>query len=160
MSENNIVLDIEESNELLFKIKIEGSDPAPAKVRLVFESSNEELSYMFAGQSDQDDNVTFTIPPMINKLKEGNYSGKIEVLVENRYFTPMQFEVNFKKTMKVVAESVQVVKKTYTEPSVTVSSSTPIIVVKQKTPTPETKKAEVKPIDKRDIHAIARMLSK
>lgn len=44
-----IDLDIEESNELLFKVKVEGADPAPVKVRLVCESG--DMAYMFNGQS-------------------------------------------------------------------------------------------------------------
>ena len=165
MFDNSIDLDIEESNELLFKIKIEGTDPSPAKVRLVCESSAGEISYMFSGQADQDDNISFNIPPMINKLKEGNYTGKIEVLVENRYFSPMQFEINFKKTMKVVAESLQVVKKTAPVQSVTVTSS-PIIVVKQRDTSTTLPKVQVENkkqlpvIDKKDIHSIARQITR
>ena len=130
-NQNSIDLDIEDSNELLFKVRIEGTDPAPAKVRLVCESSNGDISYLFNGCAlNEDDLVQFNIPNMNNKLKEGNYKGRIEVLVENRYFTPVEFNINFKKTMKVVAEAVNnfVLRKPQ-ETSVTVSAL-PIVVPK------------------------------
>ena len=50
-----IVLDAEENNELLFKVKVEGADNVPAKVRLVCESG--ELAYMFNGYSTSTDGV-------------------------------------------------------------------------------------------------------
>lgn len=98
-------LDMEENNELLFKVKIEGADPAPARVRLVCESG--DLAYMFNGRlAGQDGLIQFNLPVMKDKLKEGIYQSRVEVLVDNRYFAPVQFQINFKKAVKVVAEAV------------------------------------------------------
>lgn len=120
-------LDMEESNELLFKVKVEGADPAPAKVRLVCEQG--DLAYMFNGRSAGGDGlVQFNLPVMKDKLKEGLYLARVEVLIENRYFAPVQFQVNFKKAVKVVAEAVNVVPRK-TAPEVTVSA---VPVVKPK----------------------------
>lgn len=103
-------LDIEESNELAFKIKIEGTSAAPAKVRLVCEGS--DISYMFNGYANGNDGVvSFQLPQMKDRLKEGLYKARVEVLIENRYFAPVQFQLNFKKTLSVMAETVQVVRK-------------------------------------------------
>lgn len=105
-----IDLDMEESNELLFKVKVEGADPAPAKVRLVCEQG--DLAYMFNGRGAGGDGlVQFNLPVMKDKLKEGLYLARVEVLIENRYFAPVQFQVNFKKAVKVVAEAVNVVPR-------------------------------------------------
>lgn len=102
-----IDLDMEESNELLFKVKVEGADPAPAKVRLICESG--DVSYMFNGRSaDGDGLIQFILPVMKDKLKEGVYLSRVEVLIENRYFAPVQFQVNFKKVVRVVAESMNI----------------------------------------------------
>lgn len=102
-----IDLDMEESNELLFKVKVEGADPAPAKVRLVCESG--DLAYMFNGRAAGGDGlVQFNLPVMKDKLREGLYQARVEVLIENRYFAPVQFQVNFKKAVKVVAEAINV----------------------------------------------------
>lgn len=121
-----ITLDVEEQNELAFKVKIEGS-PAPAKVRLVCEG--EDLSYMFKGYAGEDDVVQFDIPQMKSRLAEGLYNAKVEVFVENRYFTPVQFQIQFKKTVSVVAEAVKVKKQVIT-PEVRVSA-VPIVVPRQ-----------------------------
>ena len=118
-----ITLDVEESNELAFKIKVEGSS-TPVKVRLVCESP--EISYMFPGRGTQEDGVVqFVIPQMKGKIQEGLYSARVEVLVENRYFSPVQFQLNFKKTMRVFAEAIQIVQPTKQEIKV---SAVPLVV--------------------------------
>lgn len=133
-----IDLDMEESNELLFKVKIEGVDPAPAKVRLVCESG--DLAYMFNGRSAGGDGlVQFNLPVMKDKLREGLYQARVEVLIENRYFAPVQFQVNFKKAVKVVAEAINVVPRK-TAPDVKVSA-VPVVRSKPVTaPAPVAKK--------------------
>lgn len=118
-----VTLDMEEANELAFKIKVEGAS-TPAKVRLVCESP--EVSYMFVGRGTGEDGVVqFVIPQMKGKLQEGTYAARVEVLIENRYFSPVQFQLNFKKTMQVFAESIQLVQPV--KPEIRVSAS-PIVV--------------------------------
>lgn len=122
-----IELDIEESNELKFKIKLEGNVSSPAKVRLVCEG--DEFSYVFKGYGTGEmDVVQFTLPRMESKLKEGTYNAKVEVLVENRYFAPLQFQINFKKRVTVVAESIKVLPRP-PEPEIKVTAA-PIVVVR------------------------------
>jgi hypothetical protein len=126
-----IDLDIEEHNELAFRIQIEGAGGSPAKVRLVCEQG--DMSYMFAGKRTNEDGVIqFVLPPMKDKLTEGEYASRVEVLIENRYFSPVQFTIKFKKTMKVVAEHVQLVPRV-AKPEITVVAS-PIQVKKPAAP--------------------------
>ena len=100
-------LDIEESNDLAFKIKMEGMAASPAKVRLVCEGK--DVSYMFNGYgTGEDEVVQFTLPKMGGRLQEGMYQARVEVLIDNRYFSPLQFQINFKKTLSVVAEAIKV----------------------------------------------------
>lgn len=116
-----IALDIDESNDLTFKIKMEGAASAPAKVRLVCEG--EDFAYMFNGYgTGEDEVVQFTLPRMDRKISEGTYAARVEVLVDNRYFAPLQFQINFKKTLSVVAEAIRVVPKV-TRPDITVTAS-------------------------------------
>lgn len=132
-----IDLDIEEHNELAFKIQIEGAGSSPAKVRLVCEQG--DLSYMFAGKRTSEDSVIqFVLPPMKDKLTEGEYKSRVEVLVENRYFAPVQFTINFKKTMKVVVEHVQLAPRV-AKPEITVVAS-PVQTKKPVVVTPVPKK--------------------
>lgn len=126
-----IELDLEESNDLTFKIKMEGTAMAPAKVRLVCE--NEDFAYMFNGYgTGEDEVVQFTLPRMDKKITEGTYNARVEVLVDNRYFAPLQFQINFKKTLSVVAEAIQVVKKV-AKPEITVTA-TPVVATKAPVP--------------------------
>lgn len=135
-----IQLDLEESNDLTFKIKMEGTAMSPAKVRLVCE--NEDFAYMFNGYgTGEDEVVQFTLPRMDKKINEGTYNARVEVLVDNRYFAPLQFQINFKKTLSVVAEAIQVVKKV-TKPEVTVTA-TPVVATRA--PAPATIKFEQRP---------------
>lgn len=122
-----IMLDAEEANELLFKVKVEGSDPAPARVRLVCEAG--EFGYVFNGHGTSEEGVVqFLLPVMKDKIKEGTYLSRIEVLIENRYFAPVQFQLGFKKTMTVVAEAITVQPRK-APPEVRVTAQ-PIIVAK------------------------------
>lgn len=106
-----IDLDIEESNDLTFKIRLEGTASAPARVRLVCEGK--DMSYMFNGYgTGEDEVVQFSLPKMDSRLVEGLYSSRVEVLIDNKYFVPLQFYLNFKKSLNVVAESIQVAPKT------------------------------------------------
>lgn len=126
-----ITLDIDEQAELDFKVKIEGTNSAP-RVRLVCESS--DMAYMFAGRQalDADDVVRFTLPQMKDKITEGVFPARVEVFVENRYFTPVQFNVAFKKSVKVVAESIMLVSKPQKQ-EVTVSAGPIVVRQAQKT---------------------------
>ena len=139
-------LDLEESNDLTFKIKMEGTAMSPAKVRLVCE--NDDFAYMFNGYgTGEDEVVQFTLPRMDKRLSEGLYNARVEVLVDNRYFAPLQFQINFKKTLSVVAESIQVVKKS-SKPEIIVTA-TPFVVAKPVAPSIkfEQRPAATKPIE-------------
>jgi hypothetical protein len=125
-----IDLDIEEASELLFKVKVEGVEPSPAKVRLVCESP--EVALMFNGHPTQDEGVVqFLLPALKDKLKAGVYQSRVEVLIENRYFAPVQFNLNFKKAVTVVAEAVQVPQRKVV-PQISVTAAP--VVVKRPTP--------------------------
>jgi hypothetical protein len=124
-----IELDIDDSSELLFKVKVEGTE-GQAKVRLVCESK--DIDFMFVGSSlGHDDAIKFDVPSMKSKLKEGVYKSKVEVVVDNKYFVPVEFNINFKKTIQVVAESFQVVNKQEKKSEISVSAI-PIVVKKEK----------------------------
>lgn len=123
-----IDLDIEEANELLFKVKVEGVAPSPAKVRLVCEVG--EMGYVFQGHAvaGEEGMVQFLLPVLKGKLQEGLYQSRVEVLIENRYFAPVQFNVNFKQAMKVVAEAVRAPERRVPQ-QLTVTAS-PVVVQK------------------------------
>jgi hypothetical protein len=143
-----IELDLEESNDLTFKIKLEGTAASPAKVRLVCEG--EDFSYMFNGYgTGEDEVVQFTLPRMDKKITEGTYNARVEVLVDNRYFAPLQFGINFKKTLSVVAEAIQVIRKA-SSPEVTVTAM-PVVSSRPSSATVSSIKFEQKPEQKKSV---------
>lgn len=88
-----VSLDSNQQNELLFKVTVEGTRPAANKVRLVCEGVD-GISIMFHGRSiDRMGLVRFNIPPLRGVLPEGTYAGRLEVLVDDRYFAPVKFGI-------------------------------------------------------------------
>lgn len=113
--QEKMFLNIEEKNELLFKLKIRGSEKNPT-VRLVFE--DEECSYSIPGNAVEDENglYRFDIPSMGQRgLKEGSYKSKVEVVVEGRMFSPLSFDTVFQAPIEVQSEGLKVRKKTLNE---------------------------------------------
>ena len=98
----SIELMIDERNELRFKVAISGT-AQNAIVRLVCE--NEGLNFMFDGKQDGDE-ILITLPALDGKIKEGKYNARLEVMVESRYFVPLEMKLDFKKPVVVIAESV------------------------------------------------------
>jgi len=97
-------LDIDGTNELLFRVTVEGLKPSSTIVRLVCEGEG-VLGMVFNG-SPEGDVVRFEVPRLRNVVPEGSYTGKIEVLFEGRYFNPIKFPIELRPTVRVVAESV------------------------------------------------------
>lgn len=100
---DNIEIDIDEAIELLFKVQIEGTE-IPVRTRLVCEGK--DMGFLFSGGFTEDPGVVqFVIPSMKGKITEGEYRTKLEVLIENRCFSPIEFMLRFKKQITVTAES-------------------------------------------------------
>jgi len=118
-----IDLDLDKENELIFKIAIEGTRSADTRSRLLLES--DEYSLVFPTSSEGDGQISVVIPPLEKVIKEGSYNCSLEVIVDDKIFTPIKIGTEFKKSLKIVAESV--VKK---RKETTVSVSPEIIVNK------------------------------
>lgn len=101
---SDIALFLDQDNELRFNVAIEGSKPGTPKYRLVFEGKN--VSYSFNGMQAAPGEVAFVVPTMKNIIKEGNYRTNLEVMIDDRYFTPLTFDASFEESVKVTAESV------------------------------------------------------
>lgn len=136
-----IDLDPEETNELMFRVQIEGIDPSPAKIRLVCEGS--DAGYVFKSKPGPEGLVRFEIPAMKDRIKEGSHSARVEVMIENKYFVPIEFELNFKKKVSVVAESVVVPRRVVERPAITVTATPEIRKVER--PSVTTQRQENRP---------------
>jgi len=100
-----IEIKLDEQNELFFNVQVEGSSPGAVTVRLVCES--EDFSAVFPGSYTDEGEVRVVIPELKKNasFKEGkDYEAKLEVMVENRFFIPLKFDMTFKESVKVFAE--------------------------------------------------------
>ena len=119
MSEDiNLTLDNE--NEIVFKVNVEGTGPASASCRLVIESDG--VSYGFEGTMNKDE-ATVTIPPLKRMLAEGTYQADLEVLIDDRIFVPLRMQANFRESIKVSAS--KLAKKKGPSATASIVSSTP-----------------------------------
>ena len=101
---DTIDLHLDNDNELLFKVVVEGTSHGTAKCRLMLEKN--DFSYVFNGALDENGEVSVSIPTMKSALKEGTYQAHLEVLVDDRIFVPLTFNANFKQALKVQAEAI------------------------------------------------------
>lgn len=108
--ESKIKLNLDEENQLLFKMKVKGSDKSPSTVRLVFEGAGYAYSIPGSPAGVEDDVYKFDVPALHSKLDEGSYRSRVEVIVDGRYFAPVEFETEFKRPMQVQAESLVVTR--------------------------------------------------
>ena len=116
---NEIELDLDLNNELEFKISVEGTKPAAASCRLVFENNNYNIS--FPGQIHGGTRATVNVPPLEHILEEGQKKATLEMIVDDRIFKPLTLSVNFKKSVKVFAEAVVKDKSKVLTPSASAS---------------------------------------
>lgn len=101
---DTIELHLDNDNELLFKVVVEGTSHGTAKCRLMLEKH--DYSYVFNGTLDESGEVSVSIPTMKSALKEGTYQAHLEVLVDDRIFVPLTFNASFKQSLKVQAEAI------------------------------------------------------
>lgn len=118
---SDVSLKLDENNELVFDVQITGDEPisqAPI-IRMVCE--NKGVSYVFSGIHTGNNNVEVFVPPMAGKLTEGDYKAKLEVILEGKYFVPLEMNINFQMSRSVVAEIAQ--RPTKKEPESTIKAS-------------------------------------
>tara|TARA_B100000424_G_C22713790_1_gene388311 strand:- start:9 stop:515 length:507 start_codon:yes stop_codon:yes gene_type:complete len=101
---NAIDLMLDEENDLTFQLDVEGSRPGSVECRLMIEAGDMSLS--FSADRYKGEEVNVSLPALDHVLKEGSYDMSLEVLVDDRIFTPLSLTANFEKGVKVTAEAV------------------------------------------------------
>lgn len=90
-----------------FKMNIEGTEKAP-QVRFVFEMEN-GIHVSFPGQYIKAENTVQVSLPSLDSIgifeKRENLNAKLEVIVENNYFTPWEDIISIKHPVHVSAEA-------------------------------------------------------
>jgi len=106
-----IDLDLEETNELSFKLRIEGETSGAVIARLYCESPDGVMHAFLGNFQGDPGTVSFKLAGTNRFLNEGLHPAWVEVVVENKQFVPAKFNINFKKEISVQFESLQEVKK-------------------------------------------------
>ena len=106
---SSIDLSLDNNNEIIFQINIEGSSPALPSCRYLIEGN--EMSFAFPGEIEKNGVVRVNVPPLEKVLREGSYKSGLEVIVDDRVFVPLEIEVNFEKSVRVTAEAIGREKK-------------------------------------------------
>lgn len=115
---SNFEVFLDESNDVRFGIDVEGSEKSTYDCRMTLKAS-ESMSLSFPGTKLSDGEVQVVVPALKSMISEGTYPVSFEVIIDDRIFTPLQFNATVKQSMRVTAEA-RVVSNT-SRPAVTAS---------------------------------------
>jgi len=96
-----IELKLDESNDLTFKVVVQGAREADTSVRFVLEGRG--MEYTLPGKHLGAGEINVQVPSLRKVLDEGTYKGRLEVIADDRYFVPLQVNVDLKEALKVQA---------------------------------------------------------
>lgn len=122
---SDIQIHLDEDNELRFGVAVEGAESGNITCRMVLESPNSAMGIIFPGRSVEGGEVKVMVPSLKSFLNEGVYPMKLEVLVDDRVFTPLSMNVELKQSVKVTAEAKVTHRKRGTSVSATVLNEAP-----------------------------------
>ena len=103
MSSFDIYLD--DDNEIRFGVNVEGSERQYVKCRMMMEASS-SMSLFFPGTQISNGEIQVIVPTLKNVLREGIYPVKLEVIIDDRIFTPLEMQMNVRPSVRVTAEAV------------------------------------------------------
>lgn len=113
MSSSIVKIKLNESQELKFKLHVQGSTSEPdaqnPQFRFVLtEKEGTGLGLIFPVKKEENGTVSVCIPSMDESIVKENkqYVGKMEVLMGSRYFTPTVLNIVFEKEFKITAEAI------------------------------------------------------
>ncbi len=124
-------LDPSISHELSFDLNISGTKDEPSDIRFIIESQPDPAT----GNSEIDvfsvicravrsaDGIKVTIPRLLNLFRSGSYKSRLEVVLENRLFVPLNEEIMITEPAKVEMKSIpKETKPSIPDVSVTISN--------------------------------------
>ena len=92
---------LDADNELAFSIEIEGAEDSSVKSQFIIEGPR-GISLSFEGQASSGE-VLVEVPSLKGMVKEGVYDTRLEVIVDDRIFTPLEMRTTLKPSVKVEA---------------------------------------------------------
>lgn len=109
MAKERIELRIDEASELVFTVSVEAPEPVVPAYRLAIEGT--AMGLTFRGHSDGQGSVRFVVPALKGRLDEGCHPARLEVVLGDRYFAPVELEVELTQPARVTVESVAVTQQ-------------------------------------------------
>lgn len=106
MTQPKLTLNLNEQNELAFKITIEGSsdvDSTKPNIRFLVREEGREAGWIYPTKQADDGFVVVNIQNSEMFSENKTYFGKLEVILGNHYFVPTEVELEFIKPLKVEA---------------------------------------------------------
>lgn len=94
-----------ESTILKFKVDVEGTEETP-QPRLVIPISKKGVSLVFEGNIKKDE-VSVDVKELLKLTDSKEFSGKLEVIVEDSFFIPWEDKIVIKKSTTVKAKTVK-----------------------------------------------------
>ena len=94
---SDIQIHLDEDNELRFGVAVEGAEAGNVTCRMVLESKDSSMGIIFPGKAAPNGEVRVLVPSLKSFLNEGVYPMKLEVLVDDRVFTPLSMDVELKQ---------------------------------------------------------------
>jgi hypothetical protein len=98
-----IEIKLEEAASLTMDMELEGAINANA-AELRFTIMSEGLQFSFPGTQISEGVYKVDFPPMQGKLNEGEYTAKVEIIVDGRYFQPLSETIKFTKEPKATVK--------------------------------------------------------
>jgi hypothetical protein len=99
VSDFDIFLDTD--NELKFTVAIEGVGEASVRSQFILEGPK-GINLSFEGKAEGSE-ISVDVPSLKGMLREGLYNTRLEVIVDDRIFTPLQMQATLKPAIKVEA---------------------------------------------------------
>lgn len=118
----------EDPQELVFDIKIEGSKEEPSDIRFVIEAQTvdgqqvQDVFSIICRAVRENDAIKVYVPRLLNLFRAGSYKARLEVVLENRLFIPLNEEVRIEEPITVtVPHSIPPVSEVVETPSISVT---------------------------------------
>lgn len=139
-SVSDFQLFLDTDNELAFSVEIEGAEDTSVKSQFIIEGPR-GINLSFEGQASSGE-VLVEVPSLKGMVKEGVYDTRLEVIVDDRIFTPLEMRTSLKPSVKVEA-AVKTSRKTVA-PGVKAS----LLKSNTNKPVIESRKKSAKPVSK------------
>lgn len=97
----------DETQELVFDMKIEGSREEPSEIRFVIESQTvdgkdvQDVFSIICRAVREDDAIKVYIPRLLNLFRSGSHKARLEVVLENRLFIPLSEEILIEEPISI-----------------------------------------------------------